>query len=404
MNKNTVMPKMLLGTELKDKMMILPDFNPKDISMLSPEERLMRLQDLYRLYIPSTMSIEIYSKLYMALLHSLQKKRSSSAIKQTNENFRAIRQMPSNGIIGGADSFTIIGDSGIGKSSAIRRCTDIITEQIQVKEIVPFLLVQCPFDSSPKNLLLEMLRTIDEALDSEYYMCATRERATTDMLIGSVSQIALNSIGVLIIDEIQNVIRSKNGRILISLLTQLINNSGISICMVGTPECTSFFEQEMQLARRSLGLSYGPMEYNDTFRGICRNILRYQYTLSKIEPSEELFSWLFEHTNGNISILLLLIHDAQELSILSGTDALCIPKLEQAYQQRLSFLHDFIRPKFISARTYKPKQKDKTFKKTGSLLPDHSVSLNCLVEQSKRLKTDLVDILKNQITIDEVKV
>ncbi len=36
--------------------------------------------------------------------------------------------------------------------------------------------------------------------------------------------------------------------------TKLINNSGISICMVGTPESAVFFEQAMQLARRSLGL------------------------------------------------------------------------------------------------------------------------------------------------------
>jgi len=49
-------------------------------------------------------------------------------------------------------------------------------------------------------------------------------RATTDMLIGSVSQVALNHIGLLIVDEIQNVVNSKNGKSLVGALTQLINN------------------------------------------------------------------------------------------------------------------------------------------------------------------------------------
>lgn len=60
------------------------------------------------------------------------------------------------------------------------------------------------------------------------------ERVTTDMLIGCVSQVSLNHIGLLVVDEIQNVCNHRNGTNLVSMLTQLINNSGISICMVGT--------------------------------------------------------------------------------------------------------------------------------------------------------------------------
>ena len=75
--------------------------------------------------------------------------------------------------------------------------------------------MQCPFDSSVKGLLLEVLRKVDEVLDSKYYQNALRARATTDMLIGSVSQVALNHIGMLVVDEIQNVANSKNGKSLI---------------------------------------------------------------------------------------------------------------------------------------------------------------------------------------------
>ena len=102
--------------------------------------------------------------------------------------------------------------------------------------IIPCVQVQTPADCSVKGLLFEVLRKVDEILDTRYHYNATRVGSTTDMLIGSVSTVALNHIGLLVVDEIQNVVNSKNGAVVVGMLTQLINNAGISICMVGTPK------------------------------------------------------------------------------------------------------------------------------------------------------------------------
>lgn len=119
------------------------------------------------------------------------------------------------------------------------------------------------------------------------------------MLIGSVSQVALNHIGMLIVDEIQNVVNSKNGKSLIGSLTQLINNSGISICMVGTPECNPFFEQAMQLARRSVGLQYQNMPYDAYFESFCKILFEYQYVRNQTEITPMITEWLYEHSARN---------------------------------------------------------------------------------------------------------
>ena len=67
--------------------------------------RLTALSELYRLYIPSSLSTEIYTKLYLALLRSLQKKGTKLAIQQSYQNAKAVRGQEYEGILGGADSF-----------------------------------------------------------------------------------------------------------------------------------------------------------------------------------------------------------------------------------------------------------------------------------------------------------
>lgn len=311
----SIMPKMLTGEELDKALEILPEYD-ESIGNKSVPERLVALQDIYKIYVPSAMTREIYTKMYLSLLRSLQKKESILAIRQYSENSKMIRQKSYESIIGGSDSFTVIGESGIGKSSAVSRVVNILTEspviEINNSKVIPCLQVQAPADSSIKGLLLEILRKADEMLETKYHENALRSHATTYMLIGTVGQTALNHIGLLIVDEIQNVVNSKNGRNIVGALTQLINNSGVSIAMVGTPECTLFFEQAFMLARRSLGLNYSAMEYTDEFKNFCKTILKYCYVKELPTIDEAMLLWLYNHSQGNVSVVVSLIHDAQK--------------------------------------------------------------------------------------------
>lgn len=406
------MPQMLSGQELMEQMAEYPVY-PADIRERGSAERLVALTDIYDLYIPSQMSVEIYHKLYMGILRSLQKKESVQAVCQQYENRKGIRGKRCQGIIGGADSFTILGQSGIGKSSAVFRAIGLITEKEVLEmerpycRIAPCIVVQCPFDSSVKGLLLEILRRVDEVLDSHYYTQAVRARATTDMLIGSVSQVALNHIGLLVVDEIQNVANSRNGKSMVGMLTQLINNSGISICMVGTPESIPFFEQALQLARRSLGLQYGTMEFGKGFCEVCRRIFTYQYTKEGMELTETVLEWLYEHCGGNLSILVSIFHDAQETAILEGRDILDMEALERAYKTRMAMLHEYLEP-------YGDKKKACPVKRKRPLIPGKAAgkgpagtkgaTLAELVKRTKAEGLDIVEVLKEHLPVEEVAV
>lgn len=405
-------PEMKQGQELISALSVLPEYHD-NVRNENQAVRLMELSAIQRIYVPSEMSIEIYSKMYLALVRSLQKKSANIAIKQRYENYKAIQQQAYNGILGGSDSFTIIGTSGIGKSSAISRAISVIAENriIETKNlctpIIPFLIVQCPFDSSVKGMLFEILRKVDEILGSNYYQYALRSRATTDMLIGSVAQVSLNHIGMLVVDEIQNVANSKNGKSLIGALTQLINNAGISICMVGTPESAVFFEQAMQLARRSVGLKYTTMNYDEYFQSFCKVLFQYQYTKQRTEITPVIIEWLYEHSSGIVSVVVSLIHDAQEIAILTGKELLNLETLNEAYQQRLSLLHGYIQPSVIQNKPTTKRKKtitDLNINQADDSQKQENYSIAAIAKKAKTENLDVVTLLKAVYKVVEVAI
>ena len=397
------LPKMYTGEELNNMLLSLPEkTEAKGIS-----EKLFALEDIYNIYIPSKMSVEIYCKLYLTTIHSLAKKENARAFLQKNENHKRVLGKKSVGLIGGSDAFTIIGNSGIGKSSAIEKAVNLITGDSIIElenpfiKIIPCLTVQCPFDCSVKGLLYEILRKVDATIGTEYYNSAVKQTATVDMLIGAISQVALNHIGLLIVDEIQNIVKHKNGNMLISMLTQLINSSGISICMVGTPEADLFFERADYLARRAIGLKYTNCQYDSYFEHFCKTLFEYQFTKKKVEITDEYISWLYEHTGGIISNVITLFHDAQEIAVMNDLERIDIPTLNEVYKDRMSSLHTFITPK-VDKKLSQPK-KSKSIKK--SLEPvEVNFTIKDLVDYSKKNETDIIETLKENITVVEVKV
>lgn len=61
-----LLPQVLSGDRLIEELGYLPAYNETIIEQ-SQASRLLALSDIYRVYVPSEMSIEIYNKLYLAL-------------------------------------------------------------------------------------------------------------------------------------------------------------------------------------------------------------------------------------------------------------------------------------------------------------------------------------------------
>ena len=133
----------------------------------------------------------------------------------------------------------------------------------------------------------------------------------------------------------------------------------------------------------------------------CEVLYSYQYVRQRPEITNGITEWLYEHTSGNISVVVSLIHDAQEIAILNGREVLNLESLNEAYQQRLSMLHGFIQPR-QKCQTSKTKRKTTVPKADAHVEPDGEFTIAGLVSQAKSEGVDIVELLMSQLPVVDV--
>ena len=328
------------GVMLIDKLTVLPEYNYKATSLT---ERMIALLDIYKIFIPNDTTIDIYNRLYLALINSLDKKNTLIETELTNDNFRTIKGYKRYGVIGGIESFKITGTAGVGKTSNIHRCADIITGNVILKstnpykEIIPILFVECVADGSFKSLLYSILQEVDAKLGTTYFISNKHVTTTVDVLLAAVSNVLINHVALLVIDEIERVANdSKRGDTLINYLTQLVNQSNVAICFVGNESANKYFETKEYMSRRTIGISIKKMEYDENFYKFVSVLFRYQYTKNKVELTPEIARSIYKLTNGAPSMIISLFVETQKMVILNGSERLDIKAFETCFRDNFA--------------------------------------------------------------------
>ena len=128
----SMLPPLLLGNELVTAMTSLPHYDPSARS-LPASERLMQLTNIYKIFVPTGMATEIYQRVYMMTVMSLRNKGSIASVKQMNANYTWSHGGEYHGIVTGASSATVIGISGIGKTSCIQSAINLLGPIIEIE-------------------------------------------------------------------------------------------------------------------------------------------------------------------------------------------------------------------------------------------------------------------------------
>lgn len=409
----SMLPPLLLGDELTTAMTCLPEYDPT-VRQRPASERLMRLADIYKVFVPTNMAMEIYQRLYLMTSMSLKNKGNIASIRQMNANYTWSHGGEYHGVATGATSATIIGSSGIGKTSCIQLSISLLGTVIETvnphHKIIPVVMVSCPFDCNYKGLLCQILISIDEILGTAYYEKTQRCKMSAQQILGMVCQVCHLHIGTLIIDEVQMLAgATKAGSTLYCMILQLINTSCINVLLVGTSECLNFFSQNQQIARRSVGLQYGAMDFNSDFRKLTEILYSHQYVKQESNCSENILFWLYEHTGGIPAVLSTLIHDAQEIAILRGRETLGIDVLTEAYSSRMQMLHSYIGNR-INTRAESSRERTRQIEPTvhqaitdiKSKLPEGYRTIADMASDAKYKQIDILELFRENFVVEEV--
>lgn len=411
------LPPMLTGNKLAGALSIFPEYKETDRDKPAGA-RLQLLSNLMTFYQPLPMTFTLYNQIYLNMQRSFSRYGGIAEKQELVQGYRDIVNHSVSHSGGGGNSFSVIGVSGLGKSTAIQQILSLFPRSIQHTEYqgkpfcniqIPYLVIQTPHDCSVKSMCMDILMQIDEIAGTYYYKPYKGTRVSTDVLVAQIAQVSrCLHIGVLILDEVQNLTYSKGtyGMRFLNFLVQLINASSLSICLVGTPQVHELLHKEFRAARRATGLLFDRLKNGGEFKLLAEGLWHYQYTRTATELTPEILQWLYRKSQGIPDVLTKLIYYGQHNAIMNGREILDIQSLECALEENLYILEDFVSQLNNSAtpRFSKPSHADIEFPSTPT--PHQTIKrprLTSLYRRALRQKIPCDHLLQEYIT-DEVEI
>lgn len=258
-----------------------------------------------------------------------------------------------------AQSMSIIGCSGSGKTTTIGRVLSgypqVIYHPDYNLEQVVYLKVDCSFDGSLKGICQNFFRALDRVLNTHYEQRYGMKRHSVENMLAIMAQIAnSHALGVLIIDEIQHLSRSKSGgsEKMLNFFVTLVNTIGLPVVLVGTPKAKEIFEVDLRSARRSAGFGaifWEPMkQYQSNGRpGEWHAFTNKLWKLQWLKHRDELLTddirntW-YDLSQGVLDIVVKLFVLAQLRAIATGIERITSGLLRQVYQDELGPVHPML--------------------------------------------------------------
>ncbi|MBX7223321.1 MAG: ATP-binding protein [Blastocatellia bacterium] len=236
-----------------------------------------------------------------------------------------------------AHGFTILGISGVGKTRGVEAILSLypqIVNHTRYREWnfphrqLVWLKIDCPSDGSIKGLCLNLFQAMDDLLHTRYYELYAGTRRTVDELLPRFTRIAaLHSLGVLVVDEIQNLHEASSGgsKRVLNFMVQLINSIGLPVVLVGTYKALSLFTSEFRHTRRGSGqgdLVWDRMNCDAVWQLFTESLWRYQFVRDRVPCSPELNQALYEVTQGITDFAVKVFMLAQVRAIVTGTETI----------------------------------------------------------------------------------
>ncbi|MCL2123409.1 MAG: ATP-binding protein [Desulfovibrionaceae bacterium] len=252
-----------------------------------------------------------------------------------------------------AAGFTIIGLSGVGKTSAVTNILSLYPQVITharyrkkplvLKQLV-WLKLDCPHDGSIKGLCMEFFEALDRAVGSNYFEALGKRGGTIDLMLVRMAQAArLHCLGVLVIDEIQHLNFAKGGgsEKMLNFFVTLVNTIGVPVVLIGTSRAMAVLQSEFRQARRGSGqgdLLWDRMKNDTSWDIFVFSMWRNQWTRENIPPTKEFSDALYRESQGIVDIAVKLYAMVQIRAIALGKETFSPADFHTVASERLGLV------------------------------------------------------------------
>lgn len=268
---------------------------------------------------------------------------------------RPVRMIP--GYHPNASGFTIIGVSGVGKSTAVESILYQYPQVIEHTEYkgrplpatqIVWLKLDCPHDGSRGELCYRFFKAIDDAVGTEYFDQFKKSRITVDSMLTLMQRIAQEySLGLLVCDEIQHLSLAKGGSdAMLNFFVTMVNTIGVPVILIGTSKARPLLQGQFRQARRASG--HGDIKWNRLTKEriwitFVESMWKYQWTRNEVRLTREMLDAFYEETQGIIVLAVILYVLIQEEAILSERESFGVEDVGRVARKRMTLVQPMLK-------------------------------------------------------------
>lgn len=356
------LPPILSQEEVINHLTVYPPFDPTE-RQLETHIRLHLAQRLFQYFQPLSVHLDLESRIsrlirqgyvyrnpirpgFLEQIDGAQEWMMSRHVEASgNQGFRS------------QSALTIIGPSGLGKSTAISRILSLYPQVVVHSEYqgIPFsayqiswLKVDCPHDGSIKGLTIDFFRNVDLLLGTRYYRQYGSARYPISALQPAMSQISRTyGLGLLVIDEIQHLstAKSQGAEKMLNYFVTLVNTIGIPVVLIGTNKAAGVLQSQFRQARRGSGqgdMVWERMKQDASWDLLLEGIWDYQWVRKPVPITPELSAELYDLSQGIVDIAVKIFVMAQIRAMSSGKETLSAFLFRQVANEQLRLVQPML--------------------------------------------------------------
>ena len=316
---------------------------PHDLAQMSPEERRGLLPSLASIYVPMPYQYAIYDTLYRAISTTYR----TADVMESTKAINAYYCGRDTNYATQADSGSILGVPGCGKTATVRRCLSTMPQVIEHMEYqgqpcyckqVLWLHVECPSDCSVKTLGFSIMAALDRAIGSHYLQSTKGLRTASASAIATQTKILLtnNHVGLLVIDEIQNAVmtarKNRQEKPLLRFLVELTNETNDlnlfyrhtsrrrALCLPGTSQ------------EENKRYPIGTISADGVYLDFVRKIWPYQYTAQAAPLTTSLSNKMYDCSGGIPAYVIKIFAESQAKALLQGRSCIDEKVIQRAVE------------------------------------------------------------------------